>query len=63
MFIHLGEGRLEWRAVKLGVRAGEWVEVLEGVKEGEHIVTSANFLIDSESQLKAAVGGMKGMQH
>jgi membrane fusion protein, copper/silver efflux system len=63
MFIHLGEGRLEWRTVKLGVRAGEWVEVLEGVKEGDHIVTSANFLIDSESQLKAAVGGMKGMQH
>jgi Cu(I)/Ag(I) efflux system membrane fusion protein len=63
IFIHLGEGRLEWRTVKLGVRAGEWVEVLEGLKEGEHIVTSANFLIDSESQLKAAVGGMKGMQH
>jgi Cu(I)/Ag(I) efflux system membrane fusion protein len=63
MFIHLGEGRLEWRTVKLGVRAGDWVEVLEGLKEGEHIVTSANFLIDSESQLKAAVGGMKGMQH
>jgi Cu(I)/Ag(I) efflux system membrane fusion protein len=63
MFIHLGEGRLEWRMVKLGVRAGDWVEVLEGLKEGEHIVTSANFLIDSESQLKAAVGGMKGMQH
>ena len=63
MFIHLGEGRLEWRTVKVGVRAGEWVEVLEGLQEGEHIVTSANFLIDSESQLKAAVGGMKGMQH
>jgi membrane fusion protein, copper/silver efflux system len=63
MFIHLGDGRLEWRTVKLGVRAGEWVEVLQGVKEGDHIVTSANFLIDSESQLKAAVGGMKGMQH
>jgi Cu(I)/Ag(I) efflux system membrane fusion protein len=63
MFIHLGEGRLEWRMVKLGVRAGEWVEVLEGLQEGEHIVTSANFLIDSESQLKSAVGGMKGMQH
>jgi Cu(I)/Ag(I) efflux system membrane fusion protein len=63
MFIHLGEGRLEWRTVKVGVRAGEWVEVLEGLQEGEHIVTSANFLIDSESQLKSAVGGMKGMQH
>ena len=39
------------------------VEVLEGLKEDEHIVTSANFLLDSESQLKAAVSGMKGMQH
>jgi membrane fusion protein, copper/silver efflux system len=63
MFIHHGGGRLEWRTVKLGVRTGDWVEVLEGLKEEEHIVTSANFLIDSESQLKAAVGGMKGMQH
>ena len=49
--------------MKLGVRAGDWVEVLEGLKEDEHIVTSANFLLDSESQLKAAVSGMKGMQH
>ena len=63
IFIHLGGGRLEWRTVKLGVRAGDWVEVLEGLKEEEHIVTSANFLIDSESQLKAAVSGMKGMKH
>ncbi len=63
IFLHLGEGRLEWRTVKLGVRAGDWVEVLEGLKEDEHIVTSANFLLDSESQLKAAVGGMQGMKH
>jgi len=63
IFLHLGEGRLEWRTVKLGVRTGDWVEVVEGLKEGEHIVTSANFLLDSESQLKAAVGGMQGMKH
>ena len=63
IFIHLGGGQLAWRTVKLGVRAGDWVEVLEGLKEDEHIVTSANFLLDSESQLKAAVSGMKGMQH
>jgi Cu(I)/Ag(I) efflux system membrane fusion protein len=63
IFIHLGGGQLEWRTVKLGIRAENWVEVLEGLKEDEHIVTSANFLIDSESQLKAAVGGMKGMKH
>jgi Cu(I)/Ag(I) efflux system membrane fusion protein len=63
IFIHLGGGQLAWRTVKLGIRAGDWVEVLEGLKEDEHIVTSANFLLDSESQLKAAVSGMKGMQH
>jgi Cu(I)/Ag(I) efflux system membrane fusion protein len=63
IFIHHGGGKLEWRTVKLGVQAGDWAEVLEGLKEGDHIVTSANFLIDSESQLKAAVGGMKRMQH
>ena len=63
IFIHHGDGKLEWRNVKLGVQAGDWVEVVEGLKEGDHIVTSANFLIDSESQLKAAVGGMQGMKH
>jgi Cu(I)/Ag(I) efflux system membrane fusion protein len=63
IFIHLGGGRLEWRNAKLGVRAGDWVEVLEGVREGEHVVTSANFLIDSESRLRSAVGGMPGMKH
>lgn len=63
IFIHHGGGRLEWRTVKLGVQAGDWVEVLDGLKEGEHIVTSANFLIDSESQLRSAVGGMAGMKH
>jgi Cu(I)/Ag(I) efflux system membrane fusion protein len=63
IFIHLGGGQLEWRTVKPGIRAGDWVEVVEGLKEGEHVVTSANFLLDSESQLKAAVSGMKGMKH
>ncbi|WP_455244093.1 efflux RND transporter periplasmic adaptor subunit [Petrachloros mirabilis] len=61
LFIHHGGGQLEWRNVKLGARAGDLVEVKEGLKEGEHVVTGANFLIDSESQLKAAVGGMAGM--
>ncbi|MBS0159905.1 MAG: efflux RND transporter periplasmic adaptor subunit [Nitrospira sp.] len=61
VFLHLGEGRLEPRLIKTGVRAGEWSEVLDGLKEGEHIVTSANFLIDSESRLKSVVEGMGGM--
>lgn len=63
IFIHLGGGRLEWRNAKIGLRSGDWVEVLEGIREGEHVVTSANFLIDSESQLKSAIGGMPGMKH
>lgn len=63
IFIHHGGGKLEWRTVATGLRANEWVEITEGIQAGEHIVTSANFLIDSESQLKAAVGGMAGMKH
>lgn len=59
IFVYLGNGKLEWRNVKVGVKAGDWIEIFDGVKEGEKIVTSANFLIDSESQLKAAMGGMQ----
>ena len=65
VFLHHGGGRLEPRLIKTGVKTGEWSEVLEGLKEGEHIVTSANFLIDSESRLKSVVesmGGMPGMK-
>jgi Cu(I)/Ag(I) efflux system membrane fusion protein len=66
VFLHHGDGKLEPRLIKTGVKTGEWSEVLEGLKEGEHIVTSANFLIDSESRLKSVVesmGGMPGMKH
>ena len=65
VFLHLGGGKLEPRLIKTGVKTGEWSEVLTGLKEGEHIVTSANFLIDSESRLKSVVesmGGMSGMK-
>jgi Cu(I)/Ag(I) efflux system membrane fusion protein len=65
VFLHLGGGKLEPRLIKTGVKTGEWSEVLSGLKEGEHIVTSANFLIDSESRLKSVVdsmGGMPGMK-
>ena len=50
-------GRFEPRAVKLGLRSGERVEVLEGVNEGEPVVVAGNFLIDAESNLKAAIDG------
>jgi RND family efflux transporter MFP subunit len=52
------DGRFEPRKVKVGARADDYYEILEGVKAGEWVVTSANFLIDSESNLKAALSGM-----
>ncbi|HSL66130.1 MAG TPA: efflux RND transporter periplasmic adaptor subunit [Gaiellaceae bacterium] len=48
------------REVQLGRVAGDWVEVRDGVAAGEEVVTSANFLIDSESRLKAAVEAFGG---
>jgi len=56
VFVNRGDGYLEPREVELGARAGENFVILKGLKEGEEIVTSANFLIDSESQLQAALG-------
>jgi Cu(I)/Ag(I) efflux system membrane fusion protein len=50
-----GEGRFEPRPVKLGRRGDGYVEVLEGVDKDEEVVTSATFLIDAESNLKAAL--------
>jgi Cu(I)/Ag(I) efflux system membrane fusion protein len=50
-----GEGRFEPRPVKLGRRGDGYVEVLQGVAKGDEVVTSATFLIDAESNLKAAL--------
>jgi Cu(I)/Ag(I) efflux system membrane fusion protein len=57
VLIELGAGRFAPRTVKLGRQGEQYVEVLEGVQEGENVVVSANFLIDAESNLKAALGG------
>jgi Cu(I)/Ag(I) efflux system membrane fusion protein len=57
VLVDKGEGRFEPREVKLGRRGGGFVEVTQGVSEGEAVVTSANFLIDAESNLKAALKG------
>src|SRR6202158_1066256 len=56
VFVDRGAGYLEPREVQLGPQAGDQYIVLKGLKAGERIVTSANFLIDSESQLQAAIG-------
>ena len=50
-----GEGRFEPREVKLGLRGDGYTEVKEGLRVGEEVVTSATFLIDAESNLKAAL--------
>lgn len=56
VFVDRGAGYLEPRDVQLGPQAGDQYVVLKGLKAGERIVTSANFLVDSESQLQAAIG-------
>jgi membrane fusion protein, copper/silver efflux system len=61
VLVQVGEGRYEPREVKLGRRGAEVVEVLEGVRDGERVVVAANFLIDAESNLKAAIGGFGGL--
>ena len=57
VLVDMGQGRFEPREVKLGHRGGGYVEIRQGLTEGEPVVTSANFLIDAESNLKAALKG------
>ncbi len=59
--IDKGNGYFEPREVKVGSKVDSYYEVIKGLKAGERVVTSANFLIDSESKLKEVVGGMAGM--
>src|SRR3989441_1635028 len=60
VFLDLGQGVYQPYPVKLGRRSQDYVEVLEGIKEGDRVVTSANFLLDAESKL-ASAGGMQAM--
>ena len=59
VFVDRGNGFFEPRRVQTGERMGDRVEIVSGLKAGERIVVSGNFLIDSESQLKAAAAGMR----
>lgn len=52
VYVDKGEGNFEPREVTVGLRAEKWVEILKGVKPGERVASSANFLIDSEAKLK-----------
>jgi RND family efflux transporter MFP subunit len=60
VFVARGDGRFEPRQVSVGVRGGGKAQVLAGVAEGEAVVVRANFLLDSESRLRAAIAGATG---
>lgn len=61
VFVDRGDGYLEPRQVELGDKVDGWYIVRKGLAAGERVVTSGNFLVDSESRLKAAMGAMAGM--
>lgn len=56
--VQVGEGQFKPTEVRVGRRGSEYLEILEGLKEGEQVVTRANFLIDAESNLQAALTGL-----
>jgi Cu(I)/Ag(I) efflux system membrane fusion protein len=60
VFVDLGDGVFEPRAVETGWRFADRVQILTGLKEGERVVTSGTFLVDSESRLRAAAAGVYG---
>ena len=55
VFRDLGDGRLQPQRVHIGLRNGGWIEILDGLKDGDAIVTSGNFLISSETKLKGGL--------
>jgi Cu(I)/Ag(I) efflux system membrane fusion protein len=57
VLVQVEPGRFESRSVEIGQRGGEFVEIIKGVSEGEQVVVAANFLIDAESNLRAALSG------
>jgi hypothetical protein len=58
VFVDKGQGYFEPREVKLGSKVDNYYLVLKGLKAGERVVTSGNFIIDSESRLRGAMAGM-----
>jgi len=60
--VDLGDGRFESRKVLIGIESGDRVAIRRGLKEGERVVTSAQFLIDSESNIESALERMEAAQ-
>jgi Cu(I)/Ag(I) efflux system membrane fusion protein len=59
----LGEGRFTSRTVTAGIESGDWVEIVAGLEPGEEVVTSGQFLIDSEASLKASMTRMQASEN
>src|ERR1019366_8335374 len=59
VFVDRGKGVFEPRVVRVGARTGDYAVILSGLRAGEQVVTRANFLIDSESNLRQSVEGMQ----
>lgn len=60
VIVDVGAGRFEPREIQIGNRGEEYTAVTDGLKEGESVVVAANFLLDAESNLRAALAGLKG---
>ena len=60
--IALGDGRFESRTVTAGIESGDWVAIIEGIQPGDRVVTSGQFLIDSEASLKASTQRMSPVE-
>jgi Cu(I)/Ag(I) efflux system membrane fusion protein len=58
----LGEGRFLAQEVVTGIESGDRIEIISGLNEGDNIVVSSQFLIDSESSLKASIGRMQSVE-
>jgi len=58
VILSMGEGRFQPRVVVAGIESGDWVAIKSGLEEGDRVVTSGQFLIDSEASLKASMARM-----
>ena len=58
VILDVGNGRFKPRQVTMGMETGDWVEISDGLREGDKVVTSGQFLIDSEASLKASIKRM-----
>jgi Cu(I)/Ag(I) efflux system membrane fusion protein len=60
LVVALGQGRFRVHEVLAGMESGEWVEIIAGIAEGDQVVTSAQFLLDSEASLAGSIQRLQG---